>query len=253
MATPEQRADYLRQLLLLARVEGAADGRIVDVAFDYGRSAVPGITRAELEEALQRERARRAAPGNQDGIPGPAAAIQAAVELAEGPPGTAGGGHADVAVLYSVLMTQAVGPAELQRRVRELYAAVVADSLRSQPFAADVAAQLEQGTADPQHVVSKLGLGKGALLAELRSRLLAATGDDALSRALALLLSPGMERPAWNWLAGGHPSQLMAEHGIPGDLGTRDQALKALGAVARLHGVDGPRLPEAGPEPGASA
>ena len=123
--------------------------------------------------------------------------------------------------------------------MRELYAAVVADSLRSDPFAAGVAAQLEQGTADPRHVVSRLGLGEGTLLAELRSRLLAATGDDAFSRALALLLSPGMERPAWNWLAGGHPSQLMAEHGIPGHLGTRDQALKALAAVARLHGLDG--------------
>ena len=253
MATPGQRADYLRRLLLLARLEGATADDIIDVASDYGRSAIPRITKAELEAALQREKTRQTAPADPDGRPGPAAAIQAAVELAEGPPGTADGGHADAPALYSTLMTGAVGPRGLHRRVRELYAGVVADSLLPHPFAAGLAAQLEQGTADPQHVVSRLGLPEGALLAELHSRLLAVTGDDTLSRALALLLHPGLERPAWNWLAGGHPSQLMAAHGVPGHLGTQGQALNALRAIARLHGQAGPRLPGTEPEPDTGA
>jgi hypothetical protein len=80
-----------------------------------------------------------------------------------------------------------------------------------------------------------------------------ATGDEALSRALALLPRPGMQQPAWDWLAGGRPGQLMTEHGVPGHLGTRDRALTALGAIARLHGQAGPWLPNAEQEPGTGS
>jgi len=173
-----------------------------------------------------------------------AEAIRAAVELADGR-------RRPARPLYVGLMA-AIGPHGVRDRVRGVYAGVVADDLRQEPFTGALVARLAEGTVDPQVVIDRYGLREGAFLEELRGRLRrAAGGDAAISRALAFLLDPALGQHAWAWLTGRPASQLLAEHGVPGSLGTDAQALKALGAVACLYGQAGPQ-PQ-GEEPGIGA
>lgn len=165
-----------------------------------------------------------------------AEAVRAAVELADGRLRPA---HP----LYTGLMT-AIGQQGVRHQVRDVYAKVVADDLGTHPFGGPAAKLLAEGSVDPQRVIDRFGLREGALLAELQRRLRLVTGDDAIRRALALLLDPVLGEYAWAWLEGGPASTLLAEHGVPGCLGTSARALEALGAVARLYGQAGPRPPE---------
>jgi len=109
-----------------------------------------------------------------------AEAVRAAVELADGRLRPA---HP----LYTGLMA-AIGQQGVRHQVRDVYAKGVADHLGTHPFGGPAAKLLAEGSVDPQRVIDRFGLPEGALLVELQRRLRLVTGDDAIRRALALLL-----------------------------------------------------------------
>lgn len=186
---------------------------------------------AREKAALQDGTGGGALAGTGDDVRDPAGNIRAAVDrAARGEPGPA---------VYASLMAD-LGQENVRSRVRDLYAQVVADNLRSHPCSEILVPRLEQEDADPELVVDHLGLPQGALGAELRSRLTAVTGDDATARALALLISPELGERAWAWLAGEPGIRLPAEYRIQGSLADSVPARKALSAIARLYGQPAP-------------
>jgi hypothetical protein len=138
--------------------------------------------------------------------------------------------------LYLDLIGKVITAEEVKDRVQEFYADIVAASLRERPFADRLAGLLEQGDADPQVVVERSGLREGDLRQELRQRLSAVTGDEAFSKALAMLLQPAQRDAAWRWLSGSVPEQLLVEQGITKQILTDESALEALGVIALLYG-----------------
>lgn len=153
-------------------------------------------------------------------------------------------------------LTAAIGHEELQNRVLRVYAGIVAADLRDHPFAGEVAERLDRGEEDPRYVVERLGLRQGAFLHELRERLMKTAGDEAVGRALALLVCSGLEKHAWAWLSGGPSTTLMTENYVPGDLRSDYRALVATAGIWRLcweTRLDPGQLPVlngAGPEDG---
>jgi hypothetical protein len=137
--------------------------------------------------------------------------------------------------LYKELV-ETIGQSEIQRRVREFYADVVAKSLSELPYTDDLVSELERGDAHPEDVVAHYGLREGALREQLRLRLRSVTENESFSGALVLLLEPDIDVFAWDWLAGGLPSQVLNERGIGKRLSTDDEALEALGVIALLYG-----------------
>lgn len=127
-------------------------------------------------------------------------------------------------------------PAEVRQRVREYYADIVADSLRSDAFPTEVTERLRDGKIDPQKFVQQFGLMDSVFLQELRDRLHRVTRNDAFSTALVLLLRGGFDREVWEWFRGADPDPLLAERGITTTLDDDTSALEAIGVFAILYG-----------------
>lgn len=138
--------------------------------------------------------------------------------------------------LYTDLMGKVITSEEVQSRVREFYAEIVADALRQRPFTDKLVSLLERGDADPQVVIERYGLMEGSLRQGLRQRLSSVTGDEAFSKALILLLQPTLRDAAWRWLSGEVPEQVLVEQGISKPIQTDESALEALGVIALLYG-----------------
>jgi Cdc6-like AAA superfamily ATPase len=138
--------------------------------------------------------------------------------------------------LYKGLVEDVIGYDEVQRRVREFYADIVANALRDRPFTGELVNRLERGDVFPEDVIERLGLREGELREELRRRLSSVTQDEAFTRALVLLVRGDLNKLAWEWLVGGSPSQVIREQGIEKRISTDVQALDALGVIALLYG-----------------
>jgi hypothetical protein len=144
--------------------------------------------------------------------------------------------------LYTDLIGKAITPDEVLDLVLEFYADIVANTLRSRPFADNLVGQLESGDVDPQLVIDQFGLKEGSLRQELRERLSVVTGDESFSRALMLLLQPDLREAAWRWFRGGPVEQVLLEQGITKQIQTDRSALEALGVIALLYGRAGRRF-----------
>lgn len=138
--------------------------------------------------------------------------------------------------LYSGLMKDAIGQAEIVARVRETYADIVAEALQDRPYTSALVTQLLRDDVDPQVVIDRYGLKEGALRDQLRRRLSAVTRNETFSRALMLLLQRDLQEYAWEWLVGGIPGTILAERGVTEAIATDVDAMDALGVVARLYG-----------------
>ncbi|PTA45125.1 AAA family ATPase [Micromonospora sp. RP3T] len=125
----------------------------------------------------------------------------------------------------------------VHRRVRGLYADILAVELRRSRVTEPLAEQLLAGALDPVAVVDTFNLMESRLLGQLRDRLRKVTENAEFARALTLLLRGGFEDPVWEWIAGRPPADVLRERGITGTLtGSEATALQAMGVFALLIG-----------------
>lgn len=122
-------------------------------------------------------------------------------------------------------------------RLRQYYADVVAQALRSSAVTAGLADRLAAGQVDPVGVVREFRLPENVFLQQLQERLRAITDDAAFSVALTLLLRGGFDEAVWAWFSGGEPSEVLRERGITTSLmGSETKALEAMAVFALLIG-----------------
>ncbi|MCO6003638.1 ATP-binding protein [Actinoallomurus purpureus] len=125
---------------------------------------------------------------------------------------------------------------DVSARVRDYYAEIVARSLDGLDLRVDVQEGFRDGSLDPQTIAARLGLSSDLLLRNLQARLRAVTKNDAYGTALSLLLRPGFESAAWEWLGGSPPHQLLVERGVTTAIATDAAALESIGVFALLYG-----------------
>lgn len=124
---------------------------------------------------------------------------------------------------------------EVHARVREYYAEIVEDRLDDVQISERVGSLIREQKADLERLTTTLGLSESSLVVALRHELEAVTKSSAFAAVLSLLVRPGFEEPAWDWLLGGEPHPLLRERGIDEPIGEAT-ALDALGVFARLYG-----------------
>ncbi|GGK07311.1 hypothetical protein GCM10010123_41480 [Pilimelia anulata] len=132
-----------------------------------------------------------------------------------------------------------LGQATITHRVRRHYGRIVADAVGAPPGYHE---DLVEGRVDPADAVGSLGLMASRLQRTLHDRLIELTGTRAYGTALTLLLEPGHDTLAWDWLRGLPPHAALREHGIATAIDSDESALRGLAALAGLHRGIGHRL-----------
>ncbi|MEU4399625.1 AAA family ATPase [Micromonospora orduensis] len=74
------------------------------------------------------------------------------------------------------------------------------------------------------------------LVQRLRADLAEVTTDPAFGTALAMLLDPGTEAAAWDWLSGHPPGPALVAAGVTPSTDVEATAVEAMGVLALLHG-----------------
>jgi len=131
---------------------------------------------------------------------------------------------------------------DVNERVREYYADIVADALTGSPPTAEVAERVRTGDLDPQFVVDRLSLMESTFLQQVQELLRRVTDKEEFATALTLLLRPGFESAVWEWLRGYGPDQILVERGIRSAIDSEASALAAMGVFALLYGRRNHRL-----------
>jgi hypothetical protein len=204
----------------LSARSGADEGTVMAVVGDYGF----GKTHLAGDLLI---RARRAPNTRTMYLDAPAGFLNAA-------PST-------FVALYRRFVEQ-LDPSDVNERVREYYADIVADALADSPPTEDVADRLRSGDLDPQFVVDRLGLMESTFLQQLQGQLRSVTDKEEFATALTLLLRPGFESAVWEWLRGYGPDQILVERGIRSAIDSEASALAAMGVFALLYGRRNHRL-----------
>jgi hypothetical protein len=140
--------------------------------------------------------------------------------------------------------------AEVTDLVRRYYALATIDLLGETRSTAGLAAEVASGRVDAQRLVQLLSLPEAGIV-KATKQLMAKRVTDQLSRVtaqrdfstvLSLLLRPGIEASAWQWLTGGEPDELLRERGVTSAIDDDVTALEAIGVLALLHNHPGRRF-----------
>lgn len=140
--------------------------------------------------------------------------------------------------------------AEVTDLVRRYYALATIDLLGETRSTAGLAAEVASGRVDAQRLVQLLSLPEAGIV-KATKRLMAKRVTDQLSRVtargdfstvLSLLLRPGIEASAWQWLTGSAPDELLRERGVTSAIDDDVTALEAIGVLALLHNHPGQRF-----------
>jgi len=143
---------------------------------------------------------------------------------------------ADTFVTLYRRFVQQLDAADVNRRVSEYYADVIADALSVSEFTSEVSRQLRAGELDPVEAVDRLSLMESRFLQQVQITLHRVTRNEAFGTALTLLLRRGFADAVWEWLAGHAPDQILMDRGIDAAINNETAALEAMGVFALLYG-----------------
>jgi type II secretory pathway predicted ATPase ExeA len=125
---------------------------------------------------------------------------------------------------------------EVEERVAEYYADIVADDLGDSELTAGMADKLRSRQVEAQSLVRNLGLMETKFLQELQQRLRKVTEQDDFGTALSLFLRPEFQDAVWEWLRGAPPDPALVERGVRRTLDYDSAVLEAIGVFAFLYG-----------------
>jgi type II secretory pathway predicted ATPase ExeA len=132
--------------------------------------------------------------------------------------------------------------AEVTALVRRYYALATIDLLRQRHSTAALADEVAAGRVDAQQLVQLLSLPEARVVEIAKQRMARVTAQPDFPTVLSLLLRPGFEASAWQWLVGGAPDGVLRERGVKHAIDDDVSALEAIGVLALLHNHPGQRF-----------
>jgi hypothetical protein len=126
--------------------------------------------------------------------------------------------------------------------VRRYYALATIELLGQVQSTAGLAAEVAAGRVDAQRLVQLLSLPESRVVETAKQRLARVTSKPDFPTVLSLLLRPGFEASAWQWLTGGAPDEALRERGVTRVIEDDVAALEAIGVLALLHNHPGQRF-----------
>ncbi|MFG1607934.1 hypothetical protein [Actinoplanes sp. NPDC049265] len=148
----------------------------------------------------------------------------------------------DVFTLYRDRFIPKLASLDVNDRVLEYYADVVAEALSSSDLTAPLASRLSARDVTAENVIQDLGLMESDLRRRLCDRLRRVTQREDFATALTLYPRPEFRHAVWEWFRGADPDAALVERGIESKIQSEEDALAAIGVFALLYGHQGKRL-----------